>query len=114
MGCKYVLLNIDALLQKEYESAESIDELVENYNRAHEQDNSLLDSNTEFFAHCFNLHAWVEHEYDTPLLDVRLAFPLLKALSEVGDVLAQTVFKEEIAKRCRSGFFSVIEYLNHE
>ena len=55
MGCKYVLLTLEEPLQEKYASAESIDELVETYNRAHEQDKSLLDPKTEFFAHCSNL-----------------------------------------------------------
>jgi hypothetical protein len=40
-----------------------------------------------------------------------LAFPLLAKLSEVGDPVAQSVFKEEIAKRLESGCRSVIDFL---
>ncbi len=66
---------------------------------------------TEFWAHCSNLQAWVENNYDTCILHSNLAFPLLKMLSEEGDPKAKKVFKEEIAKRISNGYYPTIEYL---
>jgi len=65
----------------------------------------------EFWAHCSNLQAWVENDYDTRLLHSNLAFPLLKKMVEVGDPKAFSVFKEEIARRFLSGFPPVIQFL---
>jgi len=64
--------------------------------------------------HCSKLQAWYEHHYDTRLLQINLAFPLLKKLTEVGDPLAQRVFKEEIAKRIESGHLPTFIYLSNE
>jgi hypothetical protein len=64
---------------------------------------SLIDTEEEFWGHCSNLQAWSEHDYDTRLLKVNLAFPLLEQLAEAGDNLARIKFKEEILKRLLSG-----------
>ena len=69
---------------------------------------------TEFWAHCSNLQVWYENKYDTCLLHSELAFPLLKRLEEVGDLLAKRRFKEEIAKRFEDGYFPTIEFLLEE
>ena len=58
-----------------------------------------------------NLQVWAEYNYDTRLLKSDLAFPLLKKLVDVGDIKAEKVFKEEIAKRLSSGYYNIIEYL---
>ena len=68
----------------------------------------------EFWGHCSNIQTWVENNYDTRLIHHNLAFPLLKRLTEAGDPLAKKVFKEEIAKRYKSGFPSVVKYLEEE
>jgi Leucine-rich repeat (LRR) protein len=70
-----------------------------------------IDSETEFWAHCSNVQAWCENDYDTRLLHSNLSFPLLKKLTEVGDILAKKAFKEEIARRLESGYPPVIIFL---
>ncbi|KKM24525.1 hypothetical protein LCGC14_1604240, partial [marine sediment metagenome] len=65
----------------------------------------------EFWAHSSNIQAWVEHDYDTCILHSNLAFPLLRELVKAGDLIAKRVFKEEIAKRIGSGYFTTIMYL---
>ena len=93
-------------------SIESVDEVFET-----PQINSRkteIDSSFEFWAHCSNIQAWIENNYDTRLLHKNLAFPLLKRLTEVGDTTAKQVFKEEIAKRLLSGYNTVILYLLNE
>ncbi|KKN07527.1 hypothetical protein LCGC14_1066050 [marine sediment metagenome] len=61
-----------------------------------------------------NLQAWAENQYDTTLLHRNLAFPLLRALSEEGDLLARQKFKEEIARRYKYGNHSVQTFLFEE
>jgi len=73
--------------------------------------NSKIFPEVEFWGHCSNLQVWAENNYDTKLLHRNLAFPLLKKLTEVGDLKANEVFKEEIAKRLANGHPTVIEYL---
>jgi hypothetical protein len=85
-------------------------------------DNSLEEGNnklkispeTEFWGHCSNMQVWFENNYDTRLLHRNLAFPLLKKLTEVGDILAKKVFKEEIIKRLSSGHPNTVYFLSTE
>ena len=115
--CKYLLL-INPFREENFEALNSIDEYSENLNSKLEMNLKLEDLGIgykeEFIAHCSNLQAWSEHNYDTRLLHSNLSFPLLKKLTEVGDELAKKVFKEEIAKRLESGYSPVIEYLINE
>ncbi len=69
---------------------------------------------TEFWAHCSNLQAWVENNYDTQLLHNNLAFPLLKRLTAAGDPKALNVFKFEILKRFIEGSDNTREFLNEQ
>ena len=115
--CKFLLLEIPIKEITPLADIESIDEAVE------ELDSSLEGSEgnyvkippeIEFWGHCSNLQAWYEYNYDTRLLHSNLSFPLLKKLVEVGDPLANKVFKEEIAKRFHSGYIPSIYYLIQE
>ncbi|MBY8992584.1 MAG: hypothetical protein KGD58_17700 [Candidatus Lokiarchaeota archaeon] len=65
----------------------------------------------EFWGHCSNIQAWVEHDYDTRILMSNISFPLLRQLTMVGDPLAKKVFKEEVALRLESGHPTVVQYL---
>jgi len=75
------------------------------------QEEYNISPETEFWAHCSNLQAWAENDYDTRLLHSNLAFPLLRALTEVGDAVAKEMFREEIAERYNSGCKNVREFL---
>ena len=68
----------------------------------------------EFWGHCSNLQVWVENEYNTRLLHSNIAFSLLKRLGEIGDPIANKVFKEEIIHRIEEGNVNVITYLFEE
>ena len=73
-----------------------------------EENNNTIKPETAFWAHCSNLQTWAENSYDTGILDSRLAFPLLKRLTEVGDKTAEKVFKQEIIKGMMSENFNRI------
>ncbi len=113
--CKYLLLNKlypDEI--KDYIAGlKSIDEEIENLDKSLELEgySIKISPETEFWAHCSNLQAWVENDYDTRLLHRNLAFPLLKRLTNEGDLFAKVKLKEEIVKRLESGIASVITYL---
>lgn len=116
--CKYLFL-IDPLRSDQQEEINSIDEADFLYSSDLEKDIKPEDigitKEQEFWGHCSNLQAWAENNYDSRLLHRNLAFPLLKALVEIGDITAQKVFKDEIAERFASGVFPVMGYLfqNH-
>ncbi|MFX1281433.1 MAG: hypothetical protein ACFFA3_18945, partial [Promethearchaeota archaeon] len=112
--CKFLLLNIPINETKELDYIDSIDEAAERLDTSMERRRGgmyNLSPEIEFWGHCSNLQAWYEHEYNTRLIHRNLAFPLLKALKQAGDPLANRVFKEEIAKRLESGYPSVVAYL---
>lgn len=65
----------------------------------------------EFWGYCSTMQAWVENNYNTKLINSSFAFPLLRKLVELGDNKAKQVFKEEVAKRFKSGYFKIITFL---
>jgi Leucine-rich repeat (LRR) protein len=109
--CKYILLNIPIERITPFDEIASLDEAIERLDKTLERDDSRIPPEVEFWGHCSNLQVWYENNYKTHLLDMNLAFPLLKRLAEVGDVKASQVFKEEIAKRLESGNSKVINFL---
>ena len=113
---------IDDIL--EYEQINSIDEAAELNKtllnnrivtgRFAKPDNDTVHTITpeeEFIAHCSNIQAWVENNYDTRVLHSNISFPLLKELTKAGDPDAKRVLKEEIGKRYMSGYYPVKKYL---
>ena len=115
--CRYVLL-VDPLKNEKQGEIGSIDEAQAIYNNDLEAEITPeemgITEEQEFWAHSSNLQTWAENGYDSRLLHRNLAFPLLKKLTETGDVNAKRVFKEEIGKRFVSGFFPVVTYLFRE
>ncbi|MFX1275093.1 MAG: Rab family GTPase [Promethearchaeota archaeon] len=115
--CKYLLLDIPLSEIEKYDEIDSIDkavELLDHSLETHSIERFKIDPETEFWGHCSNLQAWVENDYDTRIIHRNLAFPLLKKLSEIGDLIAKKVFKNEIALRLEENFSSVTHYLVEE
>lgn len=114
--CKYILIDIPIEASNDDEF-ESIDEFIDEYKKAEavtKEKAKKLPPDVEFWGHCSNLHYWHLKRYDTNLIHSELAFPLLKALNDAGDPIAKVRFKEEIAKRFGSGYFSVTKFLEAE
>jgi len=112
--CKFLLLNIRVDEITSLDEIESIDEAATELDRSlepHKGQVNLIPPEVEFWGHCSNLQVWAENNYDTRLLHRNLAFPLLKKLTEAGDPIAKSVFKEEIAKRIASGYSYIVNYL---
>lgn len=114
--CKALLIEIPVDNPVIFDDAETIDDISEkrelkNYNDTNKR---IIPPQVEFWGHCSNLQVWYENGYDTRLLHSSLSFPLLKVLSESGDLLASRKFKEEIAKRLSNGYNSTVEFLNEE
>ena len=116
--CKYLFL-IDPQNDPPLASINSIDEAEEALNADLEYEEVTpeklgISGEEEFWGHCSNLQAWFELDYDTRVLHSNLSFPLLRELTEAGDVQAKKAFKEEIAKRCMDGYLPVLVYLLEE
>ncbi|MGQ4874853.1 MAG: leucine-rich repeat domain-containing protein [Promethearchaeia archaeon] len=112
-----MLLNIPVEKIKMFDEIDSIDEAAEKLDKSQEPIEGYtprIPPEVEFWGHCSNLQVWHEHNYDTRLLHSNLAFPLLRRLTEVGDLQAKRVFKKEIAKRLERGYMPVIKYLMQE
>jgi hypothetical protein len=112
--CKFLLLDIPITSTTDYNEIESIDEAAEKLDHSMERGQPrkyYISPDIEFWGHCSNLEVWYENNYDSRILHSNLAFPLLKALVNVGDPLAKKVFKEEIALRLASGYPSVVQHL---
>lgn len=112
--CKYLLLNVPLRESENVDEIDSIDEASCKLDHSRERGGSNVSPEVEFWGHCSNIQAWVEHDYDTRILHRNLAFPLLKKLTEVGDPKAKSVFKEEIARRLERRYSPVIRYLIQE
>ncbi len=115
--CVHLILNIPKYDVPMYDEIDSIDEAADAYRK---QGGYLghMGSRTggitpeqEFWGHCSNIQAWVEHDYDTRILMSNLSFPLLRELTRAGDPIAKRVYKEEIAIRLEGGYPSVVQYL---
>jgi hypothetical protein len=115
--CKLLLLNIHS-----YEASDNIESVDEaaislgwtHFGQSSQNIRSKISPETEFWAHCSNIQSWVENHYDTRLLHHTIAFPLLKKLTEVGDLKAKLRFKEEVAKRLEESTPQVLLFLVQE
>jgi len=113
--CKRLIVNIPEKDISNFDNIESIDDIIQDrYLKKNFPRKIEISPEEEFWAHCSNLQAWVEHNYDTRLLDSTLSFPLLKELYETGDPVASRIFKEEIAKRFLSDNPVIPTYLIKE
>ncbi len=111
--CKSIIINIPINEIDSYDEINSIDELIDDPELLTE-DLEVPNEETEFWAHCSNLQAWVENNYDTRIIHSNLSFPLLKRLTEKGDDTAKRMFKNEIAERFASGYGNVQIFLAEE
>jgi hypothetical protein len=123
--CIRLILNIPKSDVQLYDEVDSIDEAAKIYSNHIHQNRIVrgpmaapvpnqkhdITPEEEFWGHCSNIQAWVEHDYDTRILMRNISFPLLRELVKAGDPKAKNVFKEEIAQRLESGFPSVVQYL---
>jgi len=114
--CKYLLINIPIQDIELYDEINSIDAAAEKLDKSLERGNLdgfkvEIPPRVEFWAHCSNLQVWAEQDYNTCFIHSNLAFPFLKKLTEVGDLKANKIFKDEIGKRFEKGPDSVRQFL---
>ena len=114
--CKFLLLEIPMQEMTSLDGMKSIDQFAQELDHSLEPSDEFTRVNkippeTEFWGHCSNLQAWYENDYNTRLLHSNMSFPLLKELTEAGDLLAGKVFKDEVASRYDTGVESVRTFL---
>ncbi|KKK46400.1 hypothetical protein LCGC14_0586710 [marine sediment metagenome] len=108
--CKHLLINISNSKIDDFNKFNSIDEVTQDLELGMPQEYKISPEE-EFIGHCSNLQVWAENDYNTNLLRSNISFPLLKKLTEVGDLKARNVFKEEIVRRILGGYKQVLIYL---
>ncbi len=108
LNCKAILINISGMEFSNLHDLNSIDEAVEKLEK--KRLNIKIPSHIEFWAHCSNIQAWAELNYDSDILNYRLAFPLLRELTAEGDLIAKKRFKEEIVKKFEIGYIPIIHF----
>ncbi|MHA1763974.1 MAG: hypothetical protein ACTSYC_09510, partial [Promethearchaeota archaeon] len=119
MVCSFVPLAIPEKELPKFKDMESINDIIDHLDHSIEYYGSEAweglsveeREELDFFVNCSNLQAWVEHDYNTRLLDYRLSFPILKKLAEKGDWYARVRFKEELIERFRKGSKEVKEFI---
>ena len=115
--CKFLLISIPLDDHEAYTNVGSIDDATEILDTSLEGANIErynISPEEEFWAHCSNLQAWYENEYDTRLLHSNLAFALLKKLYDIGDPLAKKKYKEELTQRFLFGSGRIQDFLIEE
>jgi len=115
--CKYLMVNKPTIDTAKLEEIESIDDVIARLgwgNQGQEGVEYRIDSDSEFWGHCSNLQVWAENNYDSRLLHSYLAFPLLKKLTDNGDMIAQKILGDEIVKRLESGDSSAYQFLEDQ
>lgn len=112
--CKAVILNIPKNEVLKVKSMDDLLEISEIIKKEEDFINHGITPLTEFWIHCSNLQAWAENNYNTDLLQANLAFPLLKRLTETGDMIAKKRFREEIARKYAQGSNVTKSYLELE
>lgn len=111
--CKFLLLNIPVKNIEDFNEIQNMDEAVDRLDKSLEHFKPIIYNippEVGFWAHCSNLQVWVDHNYDPRFLHSNLALPLLKELVKFDDLMAENVFKEEIARRMLSGNLNSLIY----
>lgn len=105
--CKNLLLNISPQNKQEInKNIKNVDDISE-YLKSNEFQPKLdISPEEEFWAHCSNLQAWIENDYNLDIIHTNLGYPLLKTLAMSGNIKAKEKLKESILKRYRENRFS--------
>ncbi|MFW9824018.1 MAG: hypothetical protein ACFFE4_13825 [Candidatus Thorarchaeota archaeon] len=112
--CKYLLIEVYGRNYEKIREIQSIDKAIVSLDRSFEnfiEESSFITPEVQFWAHCSNLQVWYENNYNSSLIHSNLSFPLLRKLAKKGDVLANRVFKEQIAKKFESGYINTVRFL---
>ncbi len=110
--CKALVFDLPGRVVHDPVGPTSIDEVAALYRQYPLASSSTkIPSEVEFWGHCSNLQAWADNDYDTRLLHSNLAFPLLTALADAGELHARVVLGREVVARFTAGYMPVVKYL---
>lgn len=106
MTCHFVPLAIPIKIFPKLKHIDSINDVIDNLDHSFERTppkwiHGEKVGELDFFVNCSNLQVWVEHDFDTRLLDYRLSFPLLKALGKI-NIRARMRYREELIERYKA------------
>ncbi|MHA1997719.1 MAG: hypothetical protein ACTSU9_06335 [Promethearchaeota archaeon] len=113
-ACKHIVMDLDPSSVEAVADAGSMDEIMMILRKREKRwydfkrKSKLITAEEAFHVHCSNIQAWVEHGYDTRLMDSALAFPILEALSKAGDAQAFEVLKRDVKDRLSSGYLNAL------
>jgi len=111
LTCQKVALNIRPSETIKYENFDNIDDIINFYKfNAPYKGRISISPEEEFWAHCSNIQAWVESDYNTSILAKDLSFPILMKLCKRGVQRFKTILKEEIIYRIKSGGVKMLHY----
>lgn len=106
----YIMLKLEEERTRIYVSGEFADTCI--YNPFNENNSTYdLDPELLFSKYCSDFKIWVENEYDTSLLNYKNAFSVLEVLKNIGDPIANKLFRKEIIKTFNSANQQAILYL---
>ena len=113
--CSYILAkkSIDAIMDDALGSR-NIEFLTEKMDHSLEGQNDLIKLDTQLWAYASSLKTWVENGLNTDLLPANFIIPLLRRLSEAGNMRAKEVFSKEILKKFKSLHENTIIFLIEE
>ena len=93
------------------EKSPSLDHITDHYRDIKgEPNHQKIKPKEAFWGHCSNFQAWVENDYNTDIMDRKLAFPILRKLAKV-DPKARQIFKEEIIHKLKQGYGNTVLFL---
>lgn len=111
MTCQKVALNILPGKVGMYDDFNNIDDVIDFYKSQTPSGGEIsITPEEEFWAHCSNMQAWVENDYNTCILSRYISFPILTELSNRGFQRFQRLLKEEIIYRIKEGGIKTIRY----
>lgn len=115
ISCKYLILNFNREKIRLIKDFVNLDEIIDTLGHSLENEiDSNIPSIIEYWGHCSNMRVWVDYDYNTDILSFKLAFPLLKRLSDIGDMKARKIIKDEIRHRILSNHMNSFIFLFNE
>ncbi len=111
LTCQKLALNIVPSEFEKYDDFNNIDDILDfqKKNKFPKKEISITPEE-EFWAHCSNMQAWAQNNYDTRVLTRYLSFPILAELSKRGIPHFQTLLKEEIIFRIEKGGIKTLRF----
>ncbi|KKN61851.1 hypothetical protein LCGC14_0517830 [marine sediment metagenome] len=120
LACNKVALSLAPSKFEEYSDFDDIDKIIDFYkSKFYPKEEVMITPEEEFWAHCSNMQAWVDNDYNTCILSKNLSFPILTELSKREIPYFKILFKEELITRIKKGgiktllFFLDEYYLNY-